>query len=160
MILLPWFTVWFIEIWTNFLSIFEVHHLNIATTGLLGSIPYLIRFPIAITFGSFTDLVSKKKIIKPNVLRKGFSVFCKLIALRSRNVIHSMNLSAHFIPACCSIGLIVSGSNMYGCVALLTIALGASSAVSVTSLLNPHDLSPNFAITIFGFMQTIGTTTG
>lgn len=69
-------------------------------------------------------------------------------------------MSAHFIPAGCLIGLHFAGSNTYGCVALVTIALGTGSAISVTSMMNPHDLSPNFAVTIFGFMHTIASTPG
>lgn len=71
-----------------------------------------------------------------------------------------MNLSAHFIPASCLIGLMILGSNTYVCITLITIAIGANSALTVTSLLNPHDLSPNFAITIFGFIHTIGSSPG
>lgn len=52
------------------------------------------------------------------------------------------------------------GTNHYVCVTLITLALSSNSAISVTSLQNPHDLSPNFSTTIFGLMQTIGSSTG
>lgn len=71
-----------------------------------------------------------------------------------------MRISAHLIPACCLIGLAFLGNKPYVCVALLTIALGSGSSVTVSSLQNPYDLSPNFSTTIFAFMHTIGSSAG
>jgi len=61
---------------TLFISILKVHNLSILKTGVLGSIPFLIRFPFAIGFGFAGDFVFKKTL-KTAAVRKGFSVFCK-----------------------------------------------------------------------------------
>lgn len=68
--------------------------------------------------------------------------------------------TAHFIPACFLIGLIFVGNRPYVCVTFISLALGFCGGISITSLQNPHDLSPNFATTIFGFMHTVGQTPG
>lgn len=56
----------------------KVHELDITTTGLLSSIPYLVRFLTGIFFGFVGDVLLKKKILTPNAIRKLFTIFCKI----------------------------------------------------------------------------------
>lgn len=48
----------------------------------------------------------------------------------------------------------------YVCVALITCSLGFNGASTVTNLQNSQDLAPNFAGTLYGIINFLGTTTG
>lgn len=48
----------------------------------------------------------------------------------------------------------------YVCVAFITLSLGFNGASTTTNLQNSHDLAPNYAATVYGFINTAGTTTG
>lgn len=48
----------------------------------------------------------------------------------------------------------------YVCVALITLSLGFNGASTVTNLQNSQDLAPNFAGTLYGIINFVGTTTG
>lgn len=48
----------------------------------------------------------------------------------------------------------------YICVALITLSLGFNGASTVTNLQNSQDLAPNFAGTLYGIINFVGTTTG
>lgn len=73
---------------------------------------------------------------------------------------HRKRRTAHFIPACFLIGLSFVGNRPYVAVTLMTLALGMSGAQVVTTVQNAHDLAPNFAATIFAFINTFGSTSG
>ncbi|KAG4078932.1 hypothetical protein HA402_010884 [Bradysia odoriphaga] len=120
----------------------DVHQLNIATVGILSSIPQLLRFPFSLLFGAFGDYVLKKEMMSILMARKLFSII------------------THFLPSVFLIALPFFADQPFVCVALMTISLGFSSAISITSIGNTYDLSPNFATTIFSWMQSIGLTTG
>lgn len=48
----------------------------------------------------------------------------------------------------------------YVCVTLITLSLGFNGASTVTNLQNSQDLAPNFAGTLYGIINFVGTTTG
>lgn len=52
------------------------------------------------------------------------------------------------------------GHHPYWCVAVITISLGFNGASTLTNLQNAQDLAPNFAGTLYGVINFIGTTTG
>lgn len=68
--------------------------------------------------------------------------------------------TAHFIPAGFLIAILFVGNQPYVCIAFIALALGFGGATTITAMQNPHDLSPNFAATIFGFIHTFGSTPG
>ncbi|KAG4078959.1 hypothetical protein HA402_010911 [Bradysia odoriphaga] len=120
----------------------EVHHFDIATTGLLSSIPYLARFIFGIGFGFLGDYMFKNQVLSPKSIRKGFAV------------------CSHILPACFLIGLMFVNNRPFVSITFISLALGFSGAISITSMQNPHDLSPNFATTIFAFIHTVGSASG
>lgn len=48
----------------------------------------------------------------------------------------------------------------YVCVVLITLSLGFNGASTVTNLQNSQDLAPNYAGTLYGIINFVGTTTG
>ena len=42
----------------------------------------------------------------------------------------------------------------------MTLSLGFNGCATLTNLLNSHDLAPNFAGTLYGIINTAGTTAG
>lgn len=58
------------------------------------------------------------------------------------------------------IGLAYVGHHPYWCVAVITISLGFNGASTLTNLQNSQDLAPNYAGTLYGVINFIGTTTG
>lgn len=147
----------------NILNLLQVHHFDIATTGVLSSVPYLARFFFAFGFGFIGDFLFKKKKISSAAVRKWFTIFCTLLDIKPslNNDFYYFNKSlAHFVPACLLIGLSFVGNKPYLSVALMSAALGSCGSMAITSLQNPHDLSPNFATTIFAFIHTVGSTPG
>nr|CAI5841296.1 unnamed protein product [Callosobruchus analis] len=67
---------------------------------------------------------------------------------------------AHIIP-----GLLLATQTLTGCdvnwaIVLITLSLGLNGASTLTNLQNAHDLAPNFAGTLYGIANCIGSTTG
>lgn len=69
-------------------------------------------------------------------------------------------IAAHILPGLCLIGLAYVGHHPYWCVAVITISLGFNGASTLTNLQNSQDLAPNYAGTLYGVINFVGTTTG
>lgn len=52
------------------------------------------------------------------------------------------------------------GRDPYVCVAIMTISLGFNGAATSSNLANSQDLAPNFAGTMYGIINCLGTTPG
>lgn len=52
------------------------------------------------------------------------------------------------------------GDDPYICVTVITLSLGFNGASTVTNLQNAQDLAPNFAGTLYGTINFVGTTSG
>lgn len=52
------------------------------------------------------------------------------------------------------------GRDPYVCVAIMTISLGFNGAATASNLANSQDLAPNYAGTLYGIINCIGTTPG
>lgn len=52
------------------------------------------------------------------------------------------------------------GRDPYVCVAIMTLSLGFNGAATVTNLQNSQDLAPNYAGTLYGTINCLGTTPG
>jgi MFS transporter, ACS family, solute carrier family 17 (sodium-dependent inorganic phosphate cotransporter), other len=50
--------------------------------------------------------------------------------------------------------------NPYLVVTVITLSLGFNGAATMTNLQNAQDLAPNFAGTIYGIINFVGTTSG
>ena len=67
---------------------------------------------------------------------------------------------AHIIPGIFLIGMCFVGFNAYICVAVITLSLGFNGAATMTNLQNSQDLAPNFAGSLYGIINFVGTTSG
>lgn len=55
---------------------FKVHHLNMASVGV---IPHLLLFPFSFLFGAIGDYLLKRKMISTVLARKSFSIISKVM---------------------------------------------------------------------------------
>lgn len=74
-------------------------------------------------------------------------------------MVNCLYSSAHVIPGLFLIGMCFV-QQPYICVTLITLSLGFNGASTVTNLQNSQDLAPNFAGTLYGIINFVGTTTG
>uniref|UniRef100_A0A182K207 Major facilitator superfamily (MFS) profile domain-containing protein n=1 Tax=Anopheles christyi TaxID=43041 RepID=A0A182K207_9DIPT len=70
------------------------------------------------------------------------------------------DLLPHIIPGLFLVGLIYIGFDPYVCVAIITLSLGFNGASTMTNLQNSQDLAPNFAGTLYGIINFVGTSSG
>lgn len=67
---------------------------------------------------------------------------------------------AHVIPGVFLILLCFVGCDPYVCVAIITLSLGFNGAATMTNLQNSQDLAPNYAGSLYGMVNFVGTTSG
>lgn len=67
---------------------------------------------------------------------------------------------AHILPGIMLIILAFFGKDPYVCVAIMTISLGFNGAATASNLQNSQDLAPNYAGTLYGIINCVGTTPG
>ncbi|GLH13842.1 Putative inorganic phosphate cotransporter-like Protein [Gryllus bimaculatus] len=120
----------------------EVLGFSIKESGFLGSLPSLGRCVMSLLFGAVVDHVTSRGLWKnKSHMRKAFVFF------------------SHIVPGALMLGLAFVGCNVPGAIALLTIGLSFNGASTVTNLVNHHDLAPNYAGSLYGFMNGFGATT-
>lgn len=120
----------------------EVLGFNLGKSGVLASLPYLARMLFGFGFGWIGDFIRKNQWMSVTSTRKFFVIF------------------SHFIP-----GLFLIGQNFIACeamlaVAFITLSLGINGASTLTNLQNSQDLAPNFAGSLYGIVNMIGSCTG
>ncbi|CRL07878.1 CLUMA_CG020970, isoform A [Clunio marinus] len=114
---------------------------DIKNAGIASALPYIARLIFGFLFGALGDYFMKNGV-RPTKLRKLFCVF------------------SHIIPGLLLFGFCFVGQNPYVCIMLMTLSLGFNGASTMTSAQNPQDLAPNFAATIFGFVNFFATMSG
>lgn len=119
----------------------EILKFSIANAGFLSAIPYVTRTIAGLIFGQIGDYLRQKNILSVTTIRKSFIIF------------------SHIIPAFFLIGM-GHVENPYVSVVLMTLSLGFNGAVTQTNGQNPQDLAPNFAGTLYGLINFVGTTSG
>ncbi|KAL3273974.1 hypothetical protein HHI36_015395 [Cryptolaemus montrouzieri] len=121
----------------------EVLQFELQKVGFLSALPSLARLIMGFVFGTTTDLLLRKNIIKNKaIVRKGFVLF------------------SHFLPGATLFCYTVVGTSPALAVSFLVIMLGFNGAAVVTMLVNAQDLAPNFAGTLYGIMNCFGSTPG
>ncbi|XP_055917711.1 sialin [Eupeodes corollae] len=120
----------------------EVLGFNLSSAGFLSSLPHLARLICAFGFGAIADIIRRKELISVTKIRK---IFC---------------IPSHIIPGVFLIILAYFGRDPYVCVAIITFSLGFNGAATVTNLANSQDLAPNYAGTLYGTINFVGTTPG
>lgn len=68
--------------------------------------------------------------------------------------------TAHILPGLCLLSLGYIGTDPYWHVAVITLSLGLNGAATLTNLQNSQDLAPNFAGSLYGIINFVGSTTG
>ena len=98
----------------------------------------------------------------------GFAVIVSFLAdqaisknlLRTGIVRRISNTIAHSGTAFCLIGICFTGCNQTATIVLLTLAITMQGALYSGFFTNPLDIAPNFAGTILGITNAIGTIPG
>ncbi|CAB0031316.1 unnamed protein product [Trichogramma brassicae] len=118
--------------------------MSISKGGAATAVPWFLRMLFGFFFCWFGDLNKKKQFLSTTAFRKLATIF------------------SHLIPGLflIAVGYVGSSMNMYGLVAMLSLALGFNGAASISNLSNNQDLSPNYAGFLYGIMNTIGGLSG
>ncbi|KFB47840.1 hypothetical protein ZHAS_00015886 [Anopheles sinensis] len=119
---------------------------------------------------SLGDTVSKSKLLPPIASLATSLPFLALLVLHFGNLwgLYFLITAApkfmsevpHIIPGLFLVGLIYIGFDPYVCVAIITLSLGFNGASTMTNLQNSQDLAPNFAGTLYGIINFVGTSSG
>ncbi|XP_058830779.1 sialin-like [Topomyia yanbarensis] len=120
----------------------EVLGFKLANAGFLSSLPYLARMFSGFFFGLIGDVIRQKDLMSTTAVRKFFCLF------------------SHIIPGIFLIVLPFIAQDALVCVACIVACLGFNGSSTITNLVNAQDLAPNFAATLYGFLNFLGTTTG
>nr|XP_015838308.1 PREDICTED: putative inorganic phosphate cotransporter isoform X2 [Tribolium castaneum] len=115
---------------------------NIKASAGLAALPYIARLIGSNIFGIIGDYMRKKEIMSVTKIRKFFIIF------------------SHFIPGALLIVMRAFGCIKEGVIAMIVLNQGFNGACVVSHLVNPQDLSPNFAGAVYGIMNFFGMTTG
>ncbi|XP_044253590.1 sialin-like [Tribolium madens] len=115
---------------------------NLGHTGILAALPYLARLIFGFIFGFIGDFIRQRKVLSTTVVRKGFILF------------------SHIIPGALLLVLNLTGCDVTWSIVLLTLSLGSNGASTLTNLQNSQDLAPNYAGSLYGIANCIGSTTG
>ncbi|KAG7295587.1 hypothetical protein JYU34_021846 [Plutella xylostella] len=114
---------------------------KLGSTGLISSLTYIIRSFANLMFGFFGDFLLTRKIMSVNTLRKSFVMF------------------SHVLPGLMLLGLTTT-SNPTIALTLMIASISLNGSAVLTSAVNCHDLTPNFAATVFGMGNGIGAIAG
>lgn len=115
---------------------------ELSSAGAISALPYLARLSLATVFGIIGDFILSKKAMTTTVIRKFFTVF------------------SHIIPGVLLVFLVYAGCSTVLSVALITLSMGFNGAATLTNLQNHQDLAPNYAGTLYGIANCIGSTAG
>lgn len=142
----------------------DVLGFSLATTGFLGSLPYLVRWLSSLLFAFIADYIRSFNLLSVMNNRRIFAVICKYIryifwrsSIKSNWFIFPL---AHIIPGLFLIGLPYVSFEPYLCVAFISFAMGFNGAQAQSTFSNFHDLTPNFATSIMTLINGIGITSG
>ncbi|ENN73149.1 hypothetical protein HUJ04_008939 [Dendroctonus ponderosae] len=115
---------------------------DLGHTGFLAALPYLARMIAGFSFGAVGDLIVRRAFLSKTALRKSFMIF------------------SHIVPGCLLIAQTLVGCQATWVTVLLTLSLAFNGASTITNLSNAQDLAPNFAGSLYGIANCVGSTTG
>uniref|UniRef100_A0A2A4J4W4 Major facilitator superfamily (MFS) profile domain-containing protein n=1 Tax=Heliothis virescens TaxID=7102 RepID=A0A2A4J4W4_HELVI len=115
---------------------------DIKAAGVLSAFPYLARAIFSVLFGAIADFIMGKKIWSTTFIRKFFCLF------------------SHIIPGTLLLFLVSAGCNWPISIGLLTMSMGCNGAATLTNLQNHQDLAPNYAGTLYGIANSVGSIAG
>lgn len=115
---------------------------ELSAAGAISALPYLARMFLAAVFGGIGDYILAGKLMKTTTIRKFFCLF------------------SHILPGVLLIVLVYAGRSTAVSVALITMSMGFNGAATLTNLQNHQDLAPNFAGSLYGIANFVGSTAG
>ncbi|KAL4708983.1 hypothetical protein ACJJTC_005844 [Scirpophaga incertulas] len=115
---------------------------ELSSAGVVSALPYLGRLIFATIFGAIGDCILAKKVMTTTAIRKFFCVF------------------SHILPGILLVLLVYAGCSTTLSVALITMSMGFNGAATLTNLQNHQDLAPNYAGTLYGIANFVGSTAG
>lgn len=115
---------------------------ELSAAGVISALPYLARLFLATIFGVIGDLILSRKLMSTTLIRKFFSLF------------------SHIIPGLLLVSLVYAGCSTVLSVTLITMSMGFNGAATLTNLQNHQDLAPNYAGTLYGIANCVGSTAG
>lgn len=115
---------------------------ELSAAGLVSALPYLARLLLATIFGAIGDCILAKKLMTTTAIRKFFCVF------------------SHILPGVLLVLLVYAGCSTIISVTLITMSMGFNGAATLTNLQNHQDLAPNYAGTLYGVANFVGSTAG
>lgn len=115
---------------------------ELSAAGAISALPYLARLFFATIFGFIGDCILAKNLLTNTVIRKFFCLF------------------SHIIPGALLVLLVYAGCSTVLSVTLITLSMGFNGAAALTNLQNHQDLAPNYAGTLYGIANCIGSTAG
>lgn len=115
---------------------------ELSAAGVISALPYLARLFFATIFGVIGDFILAKKFMTTTTIRKFFSIF------------------SHIIPGILLVLLMYAGCSTVLSVTLITLSMGFNGAATLTNLQNHQDLAPNYAGTLYGIANFVGSTAG
>lgn len=114
---------------------------DVEKSSWFSSLPYLGQWVFASIYGTFADTLLKQKKMS-------------LLGVRRLSIIVS-----HLLPAVSLIALSLTGCNSTIAVVILTIAVSLIGSYSSGFFQSPMDIAPNFAGSLTGLMNAIGSIT-
>ncbi|XP_030040391.2 sialin isoform X1 [Manduca sexta] len=115
---------------------------DISATGVISALPYLARLFMATIFGVIGDFILARKLMSTTFIRKFFCLF------------------SHILPGVLLVMLVYAGCSTALSVTLITMSMGFNGAATLTNLQNHQDLAPNYAGTLYGIANCVGSTAG
>ncbi|XP_053610391.1 sialin-like isoform X2 [Plodia interpunctella] len=115
---------------------------ELSAAGVISALPYLARMFFATIFGVIGDCILAKKVMTTTTIRKFFCLF------------------SHIIPGILLVLLVYAGCSTALSVTLITLSMGFNGAATLTNLQNHQDLAPNYAGTLYGIANFLGSTAG
>ncbi|KAK3853809.1 hypothetical protein Pcinc_039667 [Petrolisthes cinctipes] len=120
----------------------NIQHMNLANNGYISGLMYAVQFLLLIAWGAFLAVLSDKNLISVNMTRKLSTAL------------------GMYVPAVAIIAMIWVDCNTTLAMVVMGIAVGANGLAVSGSELSPNDISPNFAGSIKGIANTVGSVTG
>ncbi|RVE43591.1 hypothetical protein evm_011775 [Chilo suppressalis] len=115
---------------------------ELSAAGVISALPYLGRLFMATIFGAIGDCILARRLMTTTTIRKFFCLF------------------SHIIPGILLVLLVYAGCSTALSVTLITLSMGFNGAATLTNLQNHQDLAPNYAGTLYGVANAVGSTAG
>ncbi|CAB3234050.1 unnamed protein product [Arctia plantaginis] len=115
---------------------------ELSAAGVISALPYLARLFLATIFGVVGDFILARKLMTTTFIRKFFCIF------------------SHILPGILLVLLVYAGCSTALSVSLITMSMGFNGAATLTNLQNHQDLAPNYAGTLYGIANCVGSTAG